>query len=102
MAPILLFSYHLAPEVARHIRDMNPTTIALPNELSEAYLSLLMHLNDKLKQLAVVCSVPCNNVGSATKEVVTILHAPDERVEFLAAVARGHHDGFAPRFADGV
>ena len=26
----------------------------------------------------------------------------DERVELLAAVARGHHDGLSPRLADGV
>ena len=34
--------------------------------------------------------------------MVTILHTPDERVELLAAVARGYHDGLSPRFADGV
>ena len=34
--------------------------------------------------------------------MVTVLHTPDEGVEFLAAVARGHHDGLSPRFADGV
>ena len=43
-----------------------------------------------------------NDIGSAAKDMVTILHTPDERVELLAAVARGYHDGLTPRFADGV
>jgi hypothetical protein len=33
---------------------------------------------------------------------VAVLDASNERVEFLAAIARGHHDGLAPLFADGV
>ena len=33
---------------------------------------------------------------------MAVLHASDERVQFLAAIPRGHHDGLAPRFADGV
>jgi len=50
----------------------------------------------------MVGPVACNDIGCATQHVVTVLHTPDERVELLAAIARGHHDGLAPRFADGV
>ena len=81
---------------------MNPAAIALPDELREAYLPLLLHLLDEFEQTAVVSLVTSDDVGGAAKDMVTVLHAPDERVELLAAVARGHHNGFSPRFADGV
>ena len=81
---------------------MNPTSIALPDELREAYLPLLLHLLDEFEQTAVIGPVACDDIGCATEHVVTVLHTPDERVELLAAIATGHHDGLAPRFADGV
>ena len=102
MAPILLFSYHLAPEVARHIRDMNPTTITLPNELSEAYLALLLHLHDEAEQLAMVGTVACDDIRSTAKEVMTVLRASNKRVEFLTAITAADHYWFSPHFAYGV
>jgi hypothetical protein len=81
---------------------MYPPSIALPDELSKPNLSLLLHLLDELEQTAMVGSVACDDIGCATEHVVTVFHTPDERVEFLAAVARGYHDGLSPRFADGV
>ena len=81
---------------------MNPTSIALPDELREANLPRLLHLLYELEQPAMVGPVACDDISRATQHVVTVLHTPDEGVEFLAAVARGHHDGLAPRFADGV
>ena len=81
---------------------MNPTSIALPDELREAYLPLLLHLLYELEQAAVIGLVSCYQVSSTAEHVVAVLHAPDERVEFLAAIPAAHHDRFAPSFADGV
>ena len=92
----------LAAQVAGDVGDMNPTSIALPDELREAYLPLLLHLLDEFEQTAVVSPIACDYIGCTTEHVVAVLHTPDERVELLAAVARGHHDGLAPRFANGV
>ena len=102
VTPFILFSYHLAPEVTGHIRDMYPTAIALPDELREAYLPSLLHLLYEFEQTTMVCLVASDDIGGAAEEVVTVLHASDERVEFLAAVARGHHYRLSPRFAYGV
>ena len=46
--------------------------------------------------------VACNDVGSATEQVVTVFHASDECVELLAAIATGHHYRLTPRLAYGV
>ena len=81
---------------------MYPPSTALPDELSKAYLALLLHLHDEAEQLAMVGTVACDDIRSTAEDMVTILHATDKRVELLAAVARGHHDGLSPRFADGV
>ena len=81
---------------------MYPTAVALPDELREAYLPLLLHLLDEFEQTAMVGSVTSDDIGCTAEHVVAVLHASDERVEFLAAVARGHYDGLSPRFADGV
>ena len=81
---------------------MNPAAVALPYQLRETYLPLLLHLLYELEQAAVIGSVTSNDIGRTAEHVVTVLHTPNERVEFLAAVARGYHDGLAPRFADGV
>ena len=81
---------------------MDPAAVALPNQLGEAYLSLLLHLLDETEQLAVVGPVAGDEVGCTAEQVVTILHTAHELVELLAAVARGHHDGLAPRLAYGV
>ena len=92
----------LAPEVRGHIRDVYPTPIALPYQLGEAYLPLALHLLYEVEQPAVVGLVTRYQVGSAAKHVVAVLHATHERVEFLAAVATGHHYRLAPRLAYGV
>ena len=81
---------------------MNPTSIALPNKLSKPNLPRLLHLLDEFEQAAMVGSVTSNDICCTTQHVVAVLHTPDERIELLAAVARGHHDGLSPRFADGV
>ena len=81
---------------------MNPSPVALKDELGEAYLSLLLHLLYEFEQTAMVGSVTSDDIGSTAEHVVAVLHTPDERVEFLTAVARGHNDGLSPRFADGV
>ena len=67
---------------------MYPPSIVLKDELGEAYLPRLLHLLDELEQAAVVRSIPSNDISSTAKDMVTILHTPDERVELLAAVAR--------------
>ena len=92
----------LTPEVRGDVGDMNPAAVALPYQLRETYLPLLLHLLDELEQATVVGTVAGDDIGRTAEEVVAVLHASDERVEFLAAVARGHHDRFSPRFADGV
>ena len=92
----------LTPEVRGDIRDMYPPSIALPDELSKPNLSRLLHLLYEFEQTAVIGLVACYQVGSTAEHVVAVLHTPDERVELLAAIARGHHDGLTPRFADGV
>ena len=81
---------------------MNPTSIALPDELREAYLPRLLHLLDELEQAAVIGLVASYDVGCTAEHVVAVLHTPDERVELLASISTTHHDGLSPRFADGV
>ena len=48
--PFVLFPYHLTPQVRGYVRDMYPTSVALKDELGEAYLSLLLHLHDEIKK----------------------------------------------------
>ena len=86
VTPFILFSYHLAPEVTGHIRDMYPTAIALPDELREAYLPSLLHLLYEFEQTTMVCLVASDDIGGASQQVVTVLHATHECIEFLAAV----------------
>ena len=81
---------------------MYPATIVLKDELGEAYLPLLLHLLYEVEQAAVIGPIPCYQVSRAAQEVVTVLCSPHERVEFLAAVATGHHYRLAPRLTDGV
>ena len=81
---------------------MNPSAIALPNQLGELNASLLLHLHDETEQLAMLSPIPCNDVGSATEQMMTVLDAPNEGIELLAAVARGNHYRLSPRFAYGV
>ena len=81
---------------------MNPAAIALKDELGKLDAPLPVHLLYELEQAAVIGLVACDDIRRAAEHVVTVLHTPNERVEFLTAVARGHHDGLAPRFADGV
>ena len=64
---------------------MYPASIALPDKLSKAYLALLLHLHDEAEQLAMVGTVACDDIRSTAEDMVTILHATNERVEFLAA-----------------
>ena len=101
VTPFVLFPYHLALQVTGHIGDMYPTSITLPNQLGEAYLSLPLHLLYELEQATMVSLVARDNVGSTAEHVMAVLHAPNERVEFLAAVATGNHDGLTPRLAYG-
>ena len=98
----LALTDHLAPEVRGHIRQMYPASIALPYQLGEAYLPLLLHLLYEVEQPAVVGLVARDDVCCTAKHVVAVLHATHERVEFLAAVATGHHYRLAPRLAYGV
>ena len=81
---------------------MEPTIVVLCDELGEADLSCLLHLHDELEQAAVVGPVASDDIGSAADEVVAVLGSAHEGVELLAAVARGDHDGLAPRLAYGV
>ena len=81
---------------------MYPPSVAFPYQLGKLDAPLPVHLLYHLEQPAMVGSVTSDDIGGAAEDVVAVLHAPDERVEFLAAIARGHHDGLAPRFSDGV
>ena len=65
---------------------MYPSSITLPNQLGEAYLPSLLHLQDEFEQPAVVGLVASDEVGSAAQHVVAVLHATHECIEFLAAV----------------
>ena len=94
-----LFPNHLTPQVTRHIRDVNPSSISLPDELGETYLPRLQHLLYELEQLAVVGPVACDNIGGTAEEMVAILGASHQGVELFAAIAAAHHDRLAPRFA---
>ena len=100
--PITLFPYYLTFKIARHIRDMYPTSVALPYQLSEAYLPLLLHLLYEFEQATMVGLVASNNICRATKDMVAILHAAHERIQLLASVSTADHDGLAPRLAYGV
>jgi hypothetical protein len=64
---------------------MYPAPVALPYQLGKAYLSLLLHLLDELEQPSVIGLVACDEVGSTAQQVVTVLHATHERVEFLTS-----------------
>ena len=81
---------------------MYPPAVTLPDELGEVYLSLSLHLLDEFEQPSVIGLVASDEVCSAAQEVVTVLCSPHERVEFLAAVATGHHYRLAPCLAYGV
>ena len=65
---------------------MEPTIVVFCDELGEADLSCLLHLHDELEQAAVVGPVASDDIGSTAEEVVAVLDASNERVEFLAAV----------------
>ena len=86
VTPFILFSYHLTPEVTGHIRDMYPPAVALPNQLGEAYLPSLQHLLYEFEQTTMVGLVARDEVGCTSEDVVTVLHATHECIEFLAAV----------------
>jgi hypothetical protein len=81
---------------------VNPPSVAFPYQLGKLDAPLPVHLLDELEQTAMVGSVTSDDIGSTAEHVVAVLHTPDERVELPAAIARGHHDGLSPRFADGV
>ena len=81
---------------------MYPASIALPDKLSKAYLALLLHLHDEAEQLAMVGTVACDDIRSTAKEVMTVLRASNERVEFLTAITAADHYWFSPHFAYGV
>ena len=77
----------LTPQVTGYVGDVNPTPIALKDKLCKANLTLLQHLLYHLEQLAVISPVACNDICSTTQEVMTILRASHERVQFFAAVS---------------
>ena len=81
---------------------MNPPSVAFPYQLGKLDAPLPVHLLYELEQAAVIGSVTSDDIGCAAEEVVTVLHAPDERVEFLAAVATADHYRFTPCLAYGV
>ena len=93
---------NLATQVAGDITDMEPTIVVLCDELGEADAALLLHLHDELEQAAVIGPVTGDEVCCAADEVVAVLGSAHEGVELLAAVARGYHNGLAPRLAYGV
>ena len=81
---------------------MDPSSIVLEDELGELDTSLLLHPLYEAEQLAVVRPVATDEVGRTAYEVMAVLGTTHQLVQLLAAVARGYHDGLAPRFADGV
>ena len=99
---IPLFPYYLTFKIARHIRDMYPTSVALPYQLSETYLPLLLHLLYELEQLAMVGLRATDDVRCAAEDMVAILGTAYQGVELLAAIPAAHDDGLAPRRAYGV
>ena len=100
--PIILFPNDLTPQVAGHIRYMYPSSIALPDELREAYLPSLLHLLYEFEQTAVIGPVARNDIGCTAEEMMAVLRPTDERIELLTSVATADHDGLSPRFAYGV
>ena len=96
---ITSFTNDLTLEVRGNIRDMYPSSIALPDELREAYLPLLLHLLYELEQATMVGLVASNNICRATKDMVTVLHTADERIELLASVSAADNYRLSPRFA---
>ena len=81
---------------------MYPSSITLPNQLGEAYLPSLLHLQDEFEQPAVVGLVASDEVGSAAQHVVAVLRPSYERVELLTSVATADHYRLTPRLAYGV
>ena len=66
---------------------MYPTSVALPDELGEAYLPLPLHLPYEVEQATVVRLVACDNVSSAAQHMVAVLCSTYKCIELLAAVA---------------
>ena len=95
-------SYDLTAQVTRDVRDVNPSPVALPNQLGKLNLSRLLHFHNKFEQTVMVGLVTSDDIRRAAENVVAILGTAHQGVELLAAVARGHHDRFAPRFAYGI
>ena len=81
---------------------MYPATIALPNELREAYLSLLLHLPYEVEQLAVLRFRACYKVCCTSQQMVTILCSTHELIQLFAAVSTTDYDRCSPRLAYGV
>ena len=90
---------HLTAQVTRHVGDMYPSSVALPDELRKLNAPLLLHLHDEAEQTAVVGSATRNDVRRTAEDMVAVLHPSDERVELLAAIPATHHDRLSPRFA---
>ena len=66
---------------------MQPTVVALGDQLGEAYLPRLLHLLYELEQATMVGLVARYQVGSTTEHVMAVLHASDERVNLPEAMA---------------
>ena len=81
---------------------MQPAAIALPNQLSKADLSLLLHLLDETEQPLVVGPIASNDIGCTAEHMVAVLSTAHELIKLPAAVAGAHHDGLAPGLTDRV
>ena len=66
---------------------MYPAEIIFSNQLSKPNLPLLLHLLDKLEQLAVLRFRARYKVCCTSQQVVTILCSTHERVEFLTSIS---------------
>ena len=99
---------------------MYPAPLALPDELGEAYLPLLLHLLYEVEQTTIgpLPSSPKGEVFrhreaylpplgdryvcSTAQQVVTVLCATYEVVQLLTSVSTTDHYRFTPRLAYGI
>ena len=89
--------YHLTAQVTGDIRDVNPSPVALPNQLGKLNLSRLLHLHNKFEQTVMVGLVTSDDIRRTAEDMVTVLHATHQGVELPAAISGGHHYRLTPR-----
>ena len=92
----------LTLKIVRNVGDVEPAKVLLGDELGEANLAFALHLLYELEEPAVIGPIAGNEICSTSDEVMTMLGTANELVELLAAVARAHHDGLAPRLTDRI